>query len=138
MKYFLSLFVLVYLSSCMSYKPLAKSNIKAVHVLFKDSSWYHYEGYKLYDGSTVKWDKQNANVKAALNNYKNKIGELPKEGSSYLEHFLLNKNIIKYMPIKVGPLKEFGYIETSSNEFVFYGVMEETVFIDLTHDKVYY
>ena len=138
MKYFLSLFILCYLSSCVSYKPLTKSNVKAVYVLFKDSSWRdHYNGYKLYDGSIVRWDKKDANVKAALNNYKNKIEELPKEDSSYLAHFFSNKRISKHIRIKVTPLKEFGLIETNSNEFILYGLVG-TIFIDFTHERVYH
>lgn len=137
MKYFFLLFALIYLSGCMSYKRIMKDNIQAVYVLFKDSSWYHYDGYRLYDGTTVKWDKKNSGVKTALNNYKSKIEELPKEGSDYLEHFLSSKKIIKYLPIKTGPLKEFGLIKTSSNEFIFYGVMSDSVFMDLTYDRVY-
>lgn len=138
MKYFLSLFLLCYLSSCVSYKPITESNVKAVYVLFKDSSWSHHAGYKLYDGSIVRWDKQHAAVKVALNNYKNKIDELPKEGSNYLAHFYSNKKTAKRMAIKVIPLTEFGLIETNSNEFIFYGVQGKTGFIDLTHDRIYY
>lgn len=139
MKYFLSLFILCYLSSCVSYKPLTQSNVKAVYILFKDSSWGdHYKGYKLYDGSIVRWGKHHVDVKAALNNYKNKIEELPKEGSNYLAHFFSNKKTAKRMAIKVIPLTEFGLVETNSNEFIFYGVEGETGFIDLTHDRVYH
>ncbi|TCC97181.1 hypothetical protein [Pedobacter hiemivivus] len=137
MKYFLLICCLGYLSGCSSYRPLSKDNIKAVHVLFKDRGWGHHAGYKLYDGSIATWDKKNIGVKAALNNHQNKRSLLKKEGSDYLAPLFVNKKNFRYTPIKVTPLKEFGYIEMNSNQLIFYGIMGNT-FIDLTNDKVYH
>lgn len=136
MKYFVLLFVLIYITGCRSYQPIVKDNIQAVYVLFTDSSWYHYDGYRLYDGTRVTWDVKHSGVKTALNDYKNRISELPQNGPDYLERFLLDKKVIKYLPIKTVPLKEFGFIETKSNKLIFYGIGDETL-MDLTYDKVY-
>jgi len=135
MKYFLFICGLIYLSGCASYQPLLKSNIKTVHILFKGKP-ENYD-YNLYDDSIVHWDKKNIGIKRALNNYRNKLPLLKKEGPDYLASFFANKKNHKYVPIKVVPLNEFGYIETNSGQLIFYGLMRDT-FIDLTSDKVYY
>ncbi|KAA8474034.1 hypothetical protein F1649_22440 [Arcticibacter tournemirensis] len=114
------------------------NNIKKVYVLFKDTSWNHYEGYKLHDGATVKWDKKYDHVKKTLNDYKDKIQELPQESSNYMQHFLLNKKAVKYTPIKTVPLKEFGFLETNSNDLTFYGIIGDSVLIDLSRGRIYY
>lgn len=134
----IQLSVLVYFSGCMTYRPLMNNNIKKVYVLFKDTSWNHYEGYKLRNGTTVKWDKKYDHVKKTLNDYKDKIQELPQESSNYLQHFLLNKKAVKYTPIKTVPLKEFGFLETNSNELTFYGIIGDSVLIDLSRDRIYH
>lgn len=135
-KKFVIVIFLAVLSACTVSQPKLKGNIKNVQVLFKDTTWYHPEGYKLYDGSLIRWDKKNIAVKVALNKYRDKLGLLKKEGPDYLERFITKKSI-KYVPIKVVPLKEFGYIETTSNQHVFYGIMGDKTFIDLSNDRVY-
>ncbi|WP_316812255.1 hypothetical protein [Pedobacter heparinus] len=135
MKYFLFVCGLICLSGCVSYQSLIKSNIKAVHILFKDERGNY--NYKLYDDSVVKWDKKNSGIKRTLTNYRNRIPLLKKEGPDYLTHFFVNKKTHKYMPIKVLPLNEFGYIEMNSNKVIFYGIMGDAL-IDLTDDRVYY
>lgn len=138
MKFFFINCCLIFLSGCVSYQPLSKSNIKTVYVLFKDTTQIHYDGYKLYDGSIIRFDKKDIGVKAALNKYSEKLNSLKEESPDYITHFLAEKkHIIKSRPIKVVPLREFGYIKTKSNQLVFYGI-SRTVFIDLTNDKVYY
>lgn len=137
MKYSLLLCSLICLSSC-AYQPILKSNIKTVHILYKHKSWGHHDGYKLYDGSRINWDKKNNGVRVALDNYRAKLGVLQKENPDYLEHLIINKKNAKYRPIKVVPLKEFGYIEMNSNQLIFYGIMGDKTFIDLTDNRVYY
>ncbi|MBB5440875.1 hypothetical protein HDC92_004579 [Pedobacter sp. AK017] len=134
MKYFLFIYGLISLSGC-AYQPLLKSNIKTVHILFKDNQENY--SYKLYDDSVVKWDKKNIGIKRALSNNRNRLPLLKKEGPDYLAHFFINKKNHKYMPIKVLPLKEFGYIEMNSSKVIFYGIMRDAL-IDLTNDRVYY
>jgi hypothetical protein len=82
-------------------------------------------------------DKKNIGVKAALHNRQNKRSLLKKEGLDYLAPLFVNKKNFRYRPIKVLPLKEFGYIETNSNQLIFYGIMGDAL-IDLTNDKVYH
>lgn len=127
---------LVFLSGCVSHKLLLKDNIRSVSILFKDNTWGHHDGYKLYDGTVIRWDKKNVAVKAALNKYSDKLELLKKEQPDYLADFITTKNI-KYMPIKVVPLKEFGYIEMNSSQLIFYGIMGDKTFIDLTNNRVY-
>lgn len=129
---------LISLSGCVSYQPLSKSNIKAVYVLFKDTTQTHYDGYKLYDGFIVKWDKKDIGVRTALNKYSDKLDALKQERPDYKANFLAQtKHIITYTPIKVVPFREFGYIQTTSKQLIFYG-MGRNVFIDLTNNRVYY
>lgn len=95
MKYFLFIYGLISLSGC-AYQPLLKSNIKTVHILFKDNQENY--SYKLYDDSVVKWDKRNIGIKRALSNNRNRLPLLKKEDPDYLAHFFINKKNHKYMP----------------------------------------
>lgn len=138
MKYLFFVYCLLYLSGCSTYKPILTNNIKNVHVLFTDSTWAHHEGYKLYDGVTIGWDKMHIGVKAALKSYSEKKLLLKTESPDYLERFIVNNKRIKYRPIKVVPLREFGYIEMKTNELIFYGIMGQDIFIDLSNYWIYY
>ncbi|WP_214229569.1 hypothetical protein [Pedobacter sp. B4-66] len=135
MRYLLPIFLLMLLLGCKTYKVIKPNEIKAVYVLFKGRA--DHREYKLFDDSIVKFDVKHSNVRLALDKYKNKLGLFRQEPTNYLDSFIINKRIIKPVPVKVLPLHEFGYIVTHANELFFYGIIE-SVFEDLTHNRVYF
>jgi hypothetical protein len=133
---FILLLVLGLISACSSYKPFQDSNIKAVYVLYTDTSYYHPKGYKLDNGSIVHWDRNLNGIVAGLNNNRHRYTTLKKQGSGYLTPLIKNKIHWRYLPIKVIGLEEFGYIELKNDEVIYYGLMNKTL-IDLTNRQVY-
>lgn len=137
MRYIVIILAMVVFSGCRSSKPLLFKDLRAVHILFQDSSWGHRSGYKLYDGNIIHWDKRHTAVRNALSQYRSRIESLPKDDFAHLRLLLENKTRYRYRPIKVLPLKEFGYIETATGDTVFYGIMGPDGFIDLTANRIY-
>lgn len=134
-KYFTFLLFLGLLFSCSTYKPFQKNNIKAVYVLYTDTSHYHRYGYRLDNDSIVRWDKQLIGITHALVNNLYRYNTLKKQNSDQLAIFL-NKDHWRYVPIKVIGLREFGYIQLENNEVIYYGIMG-SVLIDLKYRRVY-
>ena len=137
-KYFFTTLLFSFFWGCKSYDFIEISNIKSVHVIYSQKKWENSKIYKLEDGSIIEWDKNNSNVKDVLLKQEKNIDKFKKIDSESLNKYLLNKKNINYSPIKVTSLKEFGYIITNKNKIIFYGIMGERTFIDLTNDKVYF
>lgn len=137
MKYLI--FLTIFFASCTLQKKITLKEIKSVHVLFSSPSWGNQSGYKLNNGETVKWDTRNIEVKRALDRYSSNIDSLQYKSSLYAEKLLKDKNKVdRYVPFKVVPLREFGYLKTASGKLIYYGIMGENTFIDLSSNQVYY
>ena len=132
-KIFIILFVT--LTSCKSYKSIDPNEISHIYILFKDTTKINSQGYKLQNGEIISWDRKNNDVKSALKKYSSSMKNLEVKESHYLTDYITNKRTIKYLPIKVIALSEFGYIETNS-KISFYGIMDK-IFIDLSENKTY-
>lgn len=132
------MFLFSFFGGCKTYDCLEVNNIKSVHILYSQDKWENSKIYKLDDGSIIEWDKDNSNVKSTLLRQQNNIDKFREGDVQSLNKYILNKKIINYSPIKVTSLKEFGYIKTNKNIIIFYGIMGERTFIDLTNDKVYF
>lgn len=129
--------VMLYLSACASYKPIKADNIKSVHLLFTDTIRPRKNTYILFDSTIVRWDTKNLGIKKALLTYQPKINALPQKNGEHIANFLINVKHHKYLPIKVLPLTEFGYLQTNDGKVVFYGIMFDCL-IDLSNDKSYF
>lgn len=114
------------------------NSIKSVHILYKEDKWKCTRIYTLDDGTIVEWDKNNASIKKTLLKQQKNIDKFKEEDAQSLSKYILNKKTTNYSPIKVISLKEFGCIKTNKNTVVFYGIMGENTFIDLTNDIVYF
>ncbi len=137
-KHFLMALLFSLFYGCKTYDYLKINNIQSVHILYSQDRWDNYTGYKLEDGSIIKWDKNNHFIKDELIKNQNNIDKLKQVDPKSISKYISNKKTTNYFPIKVIPLKEFGYIKTTRNIIIFYGIMGEQTFIDLTNDKVYF
>lgn len=136
MRLFLTVFFLMFLFGCKTYKAINPSDIKSVYVLFKGQA-ERQERYKLFDGSFVYFDLRHSQVRMALEKYKDQLGSLKKLPVNRLDSFIINKKVIKPSPIKALPLTEFGCIQMQSGALISYGISVD-VFIDLTNNRLYY
>lgn len=129
--------LLTFFSSCNSLQKIDNSNINSVSILYESSSWNNYDGYTINNDFVI-WDKNNKNVKIALDNNIGKLSNLKNKDANYLLSYIQNKKVMKYNTIKVVPLREFGYVKFNNGEILYYGIMGERTFIDLTNNIVYY
>ena len=131
---FIIIICLYILFSCKTRNnAIMESNIQNIYTCYKGERSHEYE---LNDNTNVKWDKKNLDIKHYLNKNKLNYSKCIKEDSQYLNVFLSSKKLINYLPIKVIPLNEFGYILTKDNKLIYYGIMNNTL-IDLSKDKIY-
>ena len=134
MRFYVSIFFIIILFGCKTYKPIKPNEIKAIYTLYKGK--YRYREYTLFDSSVVKFDIKHSQVKIALEKYKNRLDQLRNAPVNYLDSLIINKRTYKPVPVKILPLREFGYVQTHSGKLIFYGI--GGAFIDLTNSKVYY
>jgi hypothetical protein len=122
----------------MKQNRLQKEKIVSVHPVFYDTLSRHYDGYKVKN-ELIPYDKTNNGVKAYLSKNASQVDSFEKlEDWSRIAQRIENKKTKKYVPIKVAPLSEFGYIKLTDNQVIFYGIMGTPTLIDLTNNKVYY
>lgn len=107
-------------------------NVQSVFRVYKNNTWNNYEGYK------IRWDKNNRYVKDFLIENKSAYKSFEEVAPLSIYDLIKEAKIIKYHPIKVTPLREFGYIILQSGKLVLYGIMGKSAFIDLSNNRVYF
>ena len=131
----LSLAVLIL--SCAKKYVLHSEKILSVHTVFQDTLSRHWEGYRVKN-ELIRYDTKNNFVKEYLSRNLNNHDSFKKADNwSRILSRIENSKTQKYVPIKVTPLNEFGYIKLADNKVIFYGIMGSLAFIDLTNNKVY-
>ena len=134
----LLLCLLTVVFSCSRYSGSRKEKIISVRPVFKDTSFNHHDGYKI-NQDLVLYDKYNIHVKDFLSK---KLSELTSFELDLTPDRVVNmiqgKKRHKYLPIKVVPLSEFGYLQTDKGEIIFYAIMGKDGFIDLTKNYGYH
>lgn len=80
----------------------------------------------------------NKNIKIVLDNNISKVNIFKQKDANYILSYNQNKKVMKYHTIKIVPLREFGYVKFNNGEILYYGIMGEMTFIDLTNNIVYY
>jgi len=139
MKHLLSILFIAQLFGCKSYQHLAKNDIKEVYMLYQYKKGINYAGkYELYDNSVIDWDKHNTQIKKALASHVKNMGKLEKRPVADMEKIIINKKTTSYKALKVTPLTEFGYLKMRDGSVVYYGIMGDDIFIDLSSNQVYY
>jgi len=139
MKYLLSILFIIQFFGCKNYQHLSKNDIKHVYILYQYRKGVNYVGkYELYDNSIIYWDKQNKQIKKALASHVRHIEKLEKGDVMDIKNIIINKKTNRYRPIKVTPLKEFDYLKMGDGRLVYYGIMSDDIFIDLSENQVYH
>lgn len=124
--------------SCSKHNGLSPEKVRFVRPVFRDTSFYHHDGYKVKQG-LVLYDKHNSHVKDFLAANMNNVNSFEQDPTpNRVLSLFQGKKKHKYYPIKVVPLSEFGYIQTVDGKMIFYGVMGKDGFIDLTNKYGYH
>lgn len=137
MKKYLIVVPLLFFFSCNRYAPIGSNNVSFVHEAYASKTWNNYNGYQINDSLVIKWDKNNNHVKNFLRENINKYKTYKEINPNHILQYMKDAQAIKYIPIKIAPLREFGYIEMKSKEIIFYGIMGDHTLIDLSNNRVY-
>lgn len=139
MKHILYILFIAQLIGCKSYRHLAKNDVKDVYMLYQYKKGVNHAGkYELYDNSVIVWDKYNTQIKKALASHVQDMEKLEKRAVADIEKIITNKKTTSYKAIKVTPLTEFGYLKMKDGSLIYYGIMGENIFIDLSKNQVYH
>ena len=130
--------MLVAMFSCSKNSGSLHGNSIMVRPVFQDTSFYHYDGYKINE-QLVLYDKYNAHVKDYLSkNLADLTSFKPDITPNRVVDLFQGKKKHKYFRVKVVPLSEFGYLQTVNGDIIFYAVMGKNGFIDLTNNFGYH
>lgn len=124
------------LCGCKSYS-WEPQEISSIYIVFNGQYLPDKQQYVLANDITIPWDRRNENIKNGLKKLEKKYSTFTVKSGGYLFSHIINCKKIKYYPIKVLPLKEFGYIKLKNQSLIYYGLTKDSIFIDLSNNIVY-